>query len=135
MCFRKTTNFFPVRHLLSITVLELWQFYNSYFLYKICQVSNRNNNLDHFTRRPYSPWEKTDQTLTGGTIRLGEREREILQRKKLFSRNEAVIRQRDRERERYLALWRRKNMMILILHEIQLSSAPNQTLAKYQNKL
>ena len=37
--------------------------------------------------------------MTGGTIRLGEREREILQRKKLFSRNEAVIRQRERERE------------------------------------
>ena len=71
--------------------------------------------------------EETDQTLTQGTIKLGERD--LLQREKLFLRNEAVI--KDRE----MALWRRKNMMILILHEIQLSSAPNQTLAKYQNKL
>ena len=38
----------------------------------------------------------------------GDEERDLIQRKKLCYINEAVIRQR---------LWRRKNMMILILHE------------------
>ena len=74
-------------------------YWNCGELYQICQVVVVTFPIEIITwiislGDLIFPREKTDQT--GGTVRLSERERErdLLLRKKLFSRNEAVIRQR-----------------------------------------